>query len=138
MFNVLSDINWFAVVVSTGIFAVLGGLYFTAIVAKPYKIALGNESRELPTPGPIFIAGPLISSLVVVVTSAVLLRALDVESVGNAIVFGLIVSIGYLVAQTMNIAINPNFPHPVLYTAINAPYFVICTVAASIILTQWR
>jgi heme/copper-type cytochrome/quinol oxidase subunit 3 len=138
VFNVLSEINWFAVAVSTAIFAVLGGLYFTAIVAKPYKVALGNETRELPKPGPIAIIGPLISSLLVVITTAILLRALSVEEFGDGIVFGLIVGIGYLVAQTLNIAINPNFPRPLLYTLINAPYFIVCTVAAAAILTLWR
>ncbi|MBY4213545.1 hypothetical protein HQO42_18545 [Rhodococcus fascians] len=58
MFNVLAEINWFAVIAFTIVFAVLGGLYFTAIVAKPYKVALGNETRELPKPGTLFIVGP--------------------------------------------------------------------------------
>jgi heme/copper-type cytochrome/quinol oxidase subunit 3 len=138
MFNVLTEINWLAVLASTVVFAVLGGLYFSVIVAKPYAIALGNEHKELPKPGPIFIVGPLISSLVVVITSAVLLKALSVESLGDGIAFGLIVGIGYLVAQTFNIAINPNFPRPILYGLINAPYFIICAVVASIILTLWH
>ncbi|GAA4536674.1 hypothetical protein [Pseudonocardia xishanensis] len=85
MFNVLGDLNWFAVIVSTLVFAVLGGLYFSFLVAKPYAIVLGNEERELPKPGPIFIVGPLVASLVVVVTSAVLLRPLSVESIGDGI-----------------------------------------------------
>jgi hypothetical protein len=138
MFNVLAEINWFAVIVSTVVFAVLGGLYFSVIVGKPYKVALGNQNRELPKPGILFIAGPLVASLLVVITTAILLRALEVASIGDGIVFGLIVSIGYLVAQTLNIAINPNFPRPLLYTLINAPYFIVCTVVAAIILTLWR
>lgn len=138
MFAVLSDVNWFAVVASTIVFAVLGGLYFSVIVAKPYKIALGNEDRELPRPGPLFIVGPLISSLVVVITTAILLRALDITALGDGIVFGLLVGIGYLVAQTLNIAINPHFPRPLLYTLINAPYFIVCAVVAAVVLTLWR
>ncbi|MEV8379208.1 DUF1761 domain-containing protein [Kribbella sp. NPDC056861] len=133
----MSDINWLAVITSTIVFAVLGGAYFTA-VGKPYKVALGNENRELPKPGPIFIVGPLISSLLVVITTATLLRALAIDTLGDGIVFGFVVSIGYLVAQTANIAINPNFPRPLLYTAINAPYFIVCTLAASAILTLWQ
>ncbi|MEV6212942.1 DUF1761 domain-containing protein [Kitasatospora sp. NPDC051914] len=138
MLAALSEINWFAVIVATLVFAVLGGLYFGVIVAKPYKVALGNENRELPKPGPIFIVGPLVSSLLVVITSAVLLRALEIESVGAGIGFGLVISIGYLIAQTLTIAINPNFPRPLLYTLINAPYFIVCTVTASTILTLWQ
>jgi len=138
MFAVFSEINWLAVIASTIVFAVLGGLYFTVVVARPYKVALGNENRESPKPGAIFIVGPLVSSLLVVITTAVLLRALSIVELGDGIAFGLIVSIGYLVAQTLNIAINPNFPRPLLYTLINAPYFIICSVVAAIILTLWR
>jgi hypothetical protein len=138
MLTVLSDINWLAVIAVTIVFAVLGGLYFTAVVATPYKVALGNENRELPKPGTLFIVGPLIASLLVVVTSAILLRALEIDTLGDGIVFGLVISIGYLVAQTLTIAINPNLPRPLLYTLINAPYFIVCTVVASIILTLWR
>lgn len=138
MFAVLTEINWLAVIAATVVFAVLGGVYFSVIVAKPYRVALGNENRDLPKPGPIFIVGPLVASLAIVITSAVLLRALAVESLGDGIAFGLIVGIGYLVAQTFTIAINPNFPRPILYGLINAPYFVVCTVIASVILTLWR
>ena len=138
MLAALSELNWFAVIVSTIIFAALGGVYFGVLVARAYKVALGNEDRELPKPGAVFIVGPLIASLLIVITSAILLRNLDVTSLGDGIVFGLVVSIGYLVAQTLTIAINPNFPRPVLYTLINAPYFIVCTVAASVILTLWQ
>jgi hypothetical protein len=138
MFTVLTDLNWLAVLASTVVFFVIGGVYFTALITKPYAVALGNENRELPKPGPLFIVGPLVSSLVVVITSAVLLKALDVQSFGDGIAFGLIVGIGYLVAQTFTIAINPNFPRPILYGLINAPYFIVCSVAASVILTLWQ
>lgn len=138
MLTNLSEINWLAVIAATLVFAILGGVYFTVVVRKPYATALGNEGRELLKPGPIFIFGPIISNLFIVITSALLLRALDITSLGDGIVFGLVVSIGYLVAQTLTIAINPNFPKPLLYTLINAPYFIFCTVVASIILTLWR
>lgn len=138
MFAVLTEINWLAVLAATVVFAVLGGLYFSVVIAKPYAIALGNVGKELPKPGPLFIVGPLVASLAVVITSAILLRALSVEALGDGILFGLLVSVGYLVAQTFTIAINPNFPRPLLYGLINAPYFIVCTVAASVILTLWR
>ena len=138
MFAVLTEINWLAVIAATLVFAVLGGVYFTVVIAKPYARALGNESRELPKPGPLYIVGPIISSLLIVITSAILLRALAVENIADGIIFGLLVAIGYLVAQTFTIAINPNFPRPILYTLINAPYFIVCTLAASTILALWR
>lgn len=60
------------------------------IVAKSHRVAPGNENRGLPKPGPIFIVGPLISSLLVVISTAILLRALEVTALGDGAVFGLL------------------------------------------------
>ncbi len=134
MFNVLSEINWLAVIVATVPFALLGGLYFSAIVPKQYAAAVGAAAK----PGALFIAGPIVASLVTVVTSAVLLKALDVTELTDGVVFGLLVSVGYLVAQTFQIAINPAFARPLFYGLLNAPYFIVCGTVASIILTVWQ
>ena len=134
MFNVLSEINWLAVIVAVIPFALLGGLYFTAVIPKQYAAATGVPAK----PGSLFIVGPLVVSLVVVITSAVLLKALDVTALGDGVVFGLLVSVGYLVAQTFQIAINPAFARPLFYAALNAPYFIVCGVLASVILTLWQ
>lgn len=134
MFNVLSEINWLAVIVAVIPFALLGGLYFSAIVPKQYAAAVGTPAKQ----GALFIAGPIIASLAIVITSAVLLEALGVVHLQDGIAFGLIVGVGYLVAQTFQIAINPAFPRPLFYGLINAPYFVVCSVLAAIILTVWQ
>ena len=134
MFNVLSEINWLAVIVAVIPFALLGGLYFTAVIPKQYAAAVGTPAKQ----GALFIAGPLVVSIVVVITSAVLLKALDVTAIGDGVVFGLLVSVGYLVAQTFQIAINPAFARPLFYGIINAPYFIICGTLASVILTAWQ
>ncbi|MEV8378850.1 hypothetical protein AB0P21_39300 [Kribbella sp. NPDC056861] len=64
MFNVFADINWLAVVMSLLVFAVLGYVYFTFIVAKPYQVALGNENREMEAGGALLTVVPLIPNLV--------------------------------------------------------------------------
>ena len=134
MFNVLSEINWLAVIVAVIPFALLGGLYFTAVIPKQYAAAVGTPAKQ----GSLFIVGPLVVSVVVVVTSAVLLQALEVTAIGDGVTFGLIVGVGYLVAQTFQIAINPAFKRPLIYGLLNAPYFIVCTVIASVILTLWQ
>lgn len=138
MFNVLAEINWLAVLVAFVAWAVIGGVYFGAVIAKPYAVALGRQDQPAGKPAPITFVGPVITGAVMVVTSAVLLRALEVSALGDAIAFGLIVGVGYLAAMTTTIAINPNFPRPLLYAAINAPGFVVSSVVASVILGLWR
>ena len=134
MFNVLSEINWLAVIVAVIPFALLGGLYFTAVIPKQYAAAVGTPGKQ----GTLFIVGPLVVSLVVVITSAVLLEALGVTALADGVAFGLIVGIGYLVAQTFQIAINPAFARPLYYGLINAPYFIVCSVISAVILTLWQ
>ena len=36
--------------------------------------------------------------------------------------------------MTFQIAINPNFPHPLRYGALNAPYFVVTSLLSSLLL----
>lgn len=138
MFNVLTEINWLAVLVAVVASALIGGVWFGVVVAKPYLVALGRQNEPAAKPGALTYAGPMVAGAVIVITSAVLLRALGVESLGDGILFGLIVGIGYLVSMTFTIAINPNFPRPVFYTLLNAPSFLLTSVVTSIILTLWR
>ena len=138
MFNVLAELNWLAVLVAFVAWAVIGGVYFGALIAKPYAVALGRQNEPASQPPVITFVGPVITGLVMVLTSAVLIRALGIDSLGDAIGFGLIVGIGYLAAMTVTIAINPNFPRPLYYAALNAPGFVISSVVVSVILGLWR
>ncbi len=83
---------------------------------------------------PIFIVGPALCMLVITLTSALLLNALAINSYQGALLFALIVGIGYLVANTVNIAINPNIPRPLLYSAISGAYHLVGIVIVSLML----
>lgn len=138
MFNVLTELNWLAVLVSVVAWTVIGGVYFGAVIAKPYAVALGRQDEPKSKPPAITFIGPMVTGIVMVVTTAVLVRALGIDILGDAIAFGLLVGVGYLAAMTVTIAINPNFPRPLLYAAINAPGFVLSSVVVSVILALWR
>jgi hypothetical protein len=120
----LASIDWIAVLLATLALAVLGGVYFGAVIPKLYAVALGREGQP-PAAGPLTYAGPMVCSAVMAATTALLMATLDVDSMGDALAFGAIVGLGYLTPMTFTIAINPNFPRPLLYGLINAPYFVV-------------
>ncbi|QGG40423.1 DUF1761 domain-containing protein [Aeromicrobium yanjiei] len=124
MFDVIPELNWLAILLSTGVLAVLGGIYFGALVPRQYVAVLGRQDLPAPEPGLVTYAGPVTCMFVVVVTNAVLMAALGVESIGDALAFGAIVGVGYLVAMAFNIAINPSFPRPLAYGLLNTPYFL--------------
>ncbi|KRB78166.1 hypothetical protein ASE01_08410 [Nocardioides sp. Root190] len=138
MFNVLADINWLSFAVALAVSIVLAGVWFAAVIAKPYLVALGRENEPAPQSDLVRNLGPLVCTLIVTLTTAVLVEALDITSTGDAVVFGLIIGIGYLSAMTFQIALNPNFPRPLYYGLLNAPYFVVSAVASSVILVVMR
>jgi hypothetical protein len=137
MINQLANLNWISVLVAFIPYFILGALWFTLFFSKPYKISLGKEGETLPNK-PIFIIGPAICSLVITIASAVLMYALGIDSYGKAIEFALIVGIGYLVANTVNIAINPNIPRPILYGIISGSYHLVGILMVSIILVAMK
>jgi hypothetical protein len=134
MLTAMTDLSLLGVLAATIASVVLGGIWFTVIVAKPYAAALGRLYDPAAKPGALYIVGPLVCSLIVNLTSAALISALQIKTLGEAVIFGLIVGIGYLSAVMTNIAINPNMPHPFRYAVLNAPYFVLNAVMASVII----
>jgi Protein of unknown function (DUF1761) len=134
MFDVLGQINWLGVAAATLATAVLGGLWFTVLFGKHYIRALGREGGPPPVMTPIFIAGPFLCGLITCIASAVLIRALGVVSYGDALIFGLVTGLGFLVPTTVNTGINPNIPRPILYGIISGAYFLVAGICISLIL----
>ena len=137
MINQLANLNWMAVLLAFVPYFLLGALWFTLIFSKPYKISLGRGNETLPNK-PIFIVGPALCSLVITIATAILIYVLNIQSLGEAFEFALIVGIGYLVANTVNIAINPNIPRPILYGIISGSYHLVGIVIVSIILVAMK
>jgi hypothetical protein len=57
---------------------------------------------------------------------------LNILTVGEALTFGTLIGIGYILPTVANVAINPNFPRPFFYTLINAPYFIASSLMTSL------
>jgi hypothetical protein len=136
MINQVANLNWISVSIAFVVYFILGALWFTLFFSKPYKISLGRDNETLPNKL-IFIIGPAICSLVITVATAILIYTLNIQSLGAALEFALIVGIGYLVANTVNIAINPNIPRPILYGIISGSYHLVgIFIVSAIIVTM--
>jgi hypothetical protein len=138
MLSSIYGINFLAIAVALVPSFILGGVWFGVIVSKLYIVALGREALPVQKPSLLFIIGPLICNLIGTITSAILIRMLNIQSIPDALAFGALVGVGYILSTCMNIAINPNFPRPFLYTLINAPYFIISSLMTSLILVLMR
>lgn len=133
MMQAISSLNWFGVLLAFVPYFLLGALWFTVLFKKQYAISLGRENDQPQNLAPIFIIGPALCMLVITLTSALLLNALAINSYQGALLFALLVGVGYLVANTVNIAINPNIPRPLLYGAITGAYHLVGIVIVSLI-----
>ncbi|MFD1818390.1 Protein of unknown function [Pseudarcicella hirudinis] len=133
MINQLANLNWVSVLLAFAAYFILGALWFTLFFSKPYKISLGRENETLPNK-PIFIIGPALCSLVITIASAILFYTLNISSFNAALEFSLLIGFGFLVANTVNIAINPNIPRPILYGIISGSYHLAGILMISVIL----
>lgn len=133
MINQLANLNWISVLLAFVAYFMLGALWFTLFLSKPYKISLGKEGEILPNK-PIFIIGPALCCLIITIASAILIYTLNIQSLSGALEFSLLVGIGFLVANTVNIAINPNIPRPILYGIISGAYHLLGISMVNIIL----
>jgi hypothetical protein len=137
MMSQLANLNWISVLLAFVAYFLLGALWFTLFFSKQYKFSLGRENETLPNK-PIFIVGPALCSLVITIASAILFYALKISSVGDAVEFAFLIGIGYLVANTINIAINPNIPRPILYGIISGAYHLVGILIVSMILVAMK
>jgi len=138
MFTILSDINWFSVLLSFLAYFFLGALWFTALFKKAYLTSLGNNKESHSNTKPIFIIGPAICSLIITITTAILFYSLEISSIKEAFIFSMLIGNGYLVANTVNIAINPNIPHPLFYGLISGTYHLVGILIVCSILMYMR
>ncbi len=138
MFDVLSTINWLSVMVAFVGYFLLGPLWYVFLFPRQYRVSLGRQPDEPQNPDPLYIIGPAVCALISTVASAVFVYTLNVASYVNALGLAALVGIGYLVANTVNVAINPNIPRPFLYGSITGSYHVVGMVLVNLVLVAMK
>lgn len=134
----LSSLNWWAVLAAFMPYTILGALWFTLFFSRPYKAALGKANQDLNNKAPIYMVGPMICTIMITLATAILIQALHIQTIRDAVELSVVVGIGYLVANTFNIAINPNIPFPIRYGIITGSYHLIGITMANIILVTMK
>ena len=134
IFSAFYQISPWSVVASSAFVFVFGGVYYGVLAPKYYAIALGRETLPAAKLDILTILGPFVCNVVMIVTTAAIMRLIGVASLADALSLGLVIGVGYLLAMCMTIAINPNFPRPFYYTMVNAPYFLVSSLGTSAVL----
>lgn len=138
-FDPLSDVNWLAVVVGALVYFGLGGLWYSpAGFGNAWMRSVGMTMPEGDArPGAAIYVSPLISDLVAAITTAWLVHATGSDTVGEGILLGLVVSIGYMVSLTATTATFSQFPDKTTWFWITSSYNVVGITALAVIVSIW-
>ena len=94
MFDVINEINWLAVALATLAYFILGAIWFTPLFGKAYDKGTGIKRSPKQKWPAMYYIGPFLSSLAVTVAAAILLYALHVQNISEAVILGLIIGMG--------------------------------------------
>ena len=103
----LGAINWLAVVVASLIYFLVGGLWFAqqTPIGRAWASAAAYQS---PTSGVassnLFYLTPLATAFVASVATALLVEATGADTLGDGIVLGLVIGIGFGATIVLNLA----------------------------------
>jgi hypothetical protein len=137
-FDVLGDLNWLAVLVATLAYFLLGAVWYAqAVFGKAWQRSSGIAVEPDQRPGAAFYIIPLITCFLMTLATAMIAASTGGSTVGDAIVLGLVVGVGYAAALGLLDSAFGNRPQPGTYFAIVTGYHLVGLVGASLILTLW-
>lgn len=134
-FDVLTDVNWLAVLVAGVAWFILGAIwYIPPVMGKRWQRAGGIEVPEGAGPNPAVFGLTLIAYLVGAAVTAMLAAATGTDTVGEGALLGLLVGVGYALTAAAVTAIYDQKPDPFGWFWINGVFNVIgLTVVGAII-----
>lgn len=138
--DALGELNWLAVIVATIVYFALGALWYSPVAfGKPWQRAIGWDETNQRGASPIIYAGPALFALVSAIATAMLANATGSTDIGNGVVLGLVVGIGYGLALTAYEAVfAPNRPRPWVWFAITGAYHLVGLFVVAVIVSVWR
>ena len=138
--NVLGDVNWLAVIVGAVIYFMLGGLWYSPVfLGKPWMRATGMETPEQGEgPGPAIYVAPLAAYLVSAIVTALLAEATGTDSLGEGLLLGGLVAIGYSVTlAAVTATFSPKMPEPMTWFWITASYNLLGLLIVGALVGAW-
>lgn len=136
----LSAINWLAVIVGTIIYFGLGAVWYAPMVlGRAWQRSIGwDPAQKLPEIKVATYLVPLLAYLVMAVATAMLAAATDSDTLGEGIVLGLVLGIGFATMHTLvDATFDPNKPQPWTWFAINASYHALGLLIVAVIVSIW-
>ncbi|MDX1450257.1 MAG: DUF1761 domain-containing protein [Acidimicrobiia bacterium] len=132
-----ADLNWLAVLVAGLAYLIIGAVWYTdALMGRQYRAALGLDPDTQGTPDPSLLVTNLMGWLVSALALGLVMAAAGASGVGDGIIFGLVVGVGFIVTQMLVTSTYEG--RGMALFKVNAPYVVIGYVVMGIILATWQ
>jgi Protein of unknown function (DUF1761) len=137
--DILGELNWLAVIVAAIAFFALGAVWYAPpVFGRAWQHAAAAEVPEGTRPGIAYYVGPLATCLLSTVATAMLAVATGTDTVGEAIVLGLVVGIGLAAAVAfVGGVFDPHKPQPLVWFAIFSGYQVVGLLIVATIVALW-
>lgn len=140
-FDVLSDLNWLAVIVAGIIYYALGALWYAPVVfGRIWQRSIGWDPNQ-PAPGmtPTAIAIPLVGYLVAAAATGMLAAATGSVDVSGGIVLGIVIGVGYaLTLMAVTAAFDPQKPQPWTWFAVAGGYHFVGLLITAVVVSAWH
>jgi uncharacterized membrane protein len=140
-FDVLSDLNWLAVIVAAIAYFAIGAVWYAPpVFGKTWMAAGGMAMPEAGTrPSPAIYLTPLVGSVLSAVALGMLAKATGTDTLEEGIVLGLVVAVGFAISIAFVTAqFESEKPKPMVWGAVNAGYHVVGNLVAAIIVASWQ
>ena len=140
-FDVLSELNWLAVLVAAVAYFVLGALWYAPPIFGKVWAAAGGF--DLPEPGSrpsaaIYLT-PLVGSVLSAIALGMIAKASDTDTFSEGAVLGIVVAIGFALSISFVTAqFESQKPKPMVWGAVNGGYHVVGNLLAAIIIASWQ
>ena len=93
--DIFVGLNWWAILVSTVVAFLIGGIWYGPLFGKAWVAALGKTEDELqPSPTPFIVSA--ITSLITAVALAAIIKALAITTWVGGLGIGALVGIGFI------------------------------------------
>jgi hypothetical protein len=138
MLQKISKISWLGVLLALVFYSFLGWLWFTVLFPDQYASSLGKLGLMPANPDPIYFYGPPLTILPTLIATALLMVVLNISTRKAAIEFAGVLGLGFLVANTFDIAINPNIPHPMAYGSVVGGFHLVGILVSCLIMHAMR
>jgi hypothetical protein len=135
-FDVLGDVDWLAVVIAAGAYFIIGAVWYAPpVLGNAWMAAGGMQRPEGQRPNPSIYVVPLIGSLLSAIALGMIAAATHTDTVGEGIVLGLVVGIGFAISIALVTAtFETNKPNAFAWGGINAGYHLIGNLVAAVII----